>query len=131
MLKNRTTESVRKPLFAIVLAIAGAVMGAAWMRELPRDVFPDLSAPVFNIIVQNPAMSADELEMRVAIPFETALSGLPNVRRVRSSSTLGVVQVTIEFEPDADYSRSRQYVAERFGQVELPPGTDAPLLSGV
>jgi cobalt-zinc-cadmium resistance protein CzcA len=94
-------------------------------------VFPDLSAPVFNLIVQNPAMNADELEMRVAIPFETALSGLPNVRRVRSSSTLGVVQITIEFEPDADYARSRQYVAERLAQVELPPGTDAPLLSGV
>ena len=30
-------------------------------------------------------------------------SGLPNVRRVRSTSTLGVVQITIEFEPDADY----------------------------
>jgi cobalt-zinc-cadmium resistance protein CzcA len=131
MLGNLITASFRKPLVAIVLALAGAVIGTAWMRELPRDVFPDLSAPVFNIIVQNPTMNADELEMRVAIPFETALSGLPSVRRVRSSSTLGVVQVTIEFEPDADYPRSRQYVAERLAQVELPPGTDAPLLSGV
>ncbi|HEY0990176.1 MAG TPA: efflux RND transporter permease subunit, partial [Kofleriaceae bacterium] len=131
MLDRLITASFRKPLIAIVLAAAGAAMGAGWMRELPRDVFPDLSAPVFNLIVQNPAMNADELEMRVAIPFETALSGLPQVRRVRSSSSLGVVQVTIEFEPDADYARSRQYVAERMPQVELPPGTEAPLLSGV
>src|SRR5262245_47528200 len=113
MLESIITGSFRKPLVAIVLALAGAAMGAAWMRELPRDVFPDLSAPVFNVIVQNPAMNADELEMRVAIPFETALSGLPDVRRVRSSSTLGVAQITIEFEPDTDYARSRQYVAER------------------
>ena len=111
MLERLITASFRKPLIAIVLAIAGAAMGTVWMRELPRDVFPDLSAPVFNLIVQNPAMNADELEMRVAIPLETALSGLPNVRRVRSTSTLGVVQVTIEFEPDADYTRSRQYAA--------------------
>jgi cobalt-zinc-cadmium resistance protein CzcA len=131
MLASFITASFRKPVVAIVLALAGAAIGAVWMRELPRDVFPDLSAPVFNLIVQNPTMNADELEMRVAIPFETALSGLPGVRRVRSSSTLGVVQVTIEFEPDADYPRSRQYVAERLSQVELPPGSDAPLLSGV
>ncbi|HEX2688877.1 MAG TPA: efflux RND transporter permease subunit [Kofleriaceae bacterium] len=131
MLERLITASFRKPLIAIVLAIAGAAMGTVWMRELPRDVFPDLSVPVFNIIVQNPAMNADELEMRVAIPFETALSGLPQVRRVRSSSTLGVVQITIEFEPDADHARSRQYVAERMPQVELPPGTEPPLLSGV
>ena len=113
MLDKFITASFRKPLIAIVLALAGAAIGAVWMRELPRDVFPDLSAPVFNIIVQNPTMNADELEMRVAIPFETALSGLPEVRRLRSSSTLGVVQITVEFEPDADYSRARQYVAER------------------
>jgi cobalt-zinc-cadmium resistance protein CzcA len=131
MLESFITASFRKPVVAIVLALAGAVLGATWMRELPRDVFPDLSAPVFNLIVQNPAMNADELEMRVAIPFETALSGLPHVRRVRSSSTLGVVQVTIEFEPDADYARSRQFVAERLPQVELPPGSEPPLLSGV
>ncbi len=131
MLERFITASFKKPLVAIVLALAGAAMGAIWMGELPRDVFPDLSAPVFNVIVQNPTMNADELEMRVAIPFETALSGLPNVRRVRSTSTLGVVQVTIEFEPDADYTKSRQFVAERLPQVELPPGTDAPLLSGV
>jgi cobalt-zinc-cadmium resistance protein CzcA len=131
MLAHWITASFRRPVVAIVLAIAGAAIGAVWMRELPRDVFPDLSAPVFNIIVQNAAMNADELEMRVAIPFETALSGLPSVRRVRSSSTLGVVQITIEFEPDADYPRSRQYVAERMSQVELPPGSDTPLLSGV
>lgn len=131
MLDRFITASFKKPLVAIVLALAGAAMGAVWMRELPRDVFPDLSAPVFNVIVQNATMNADELEMRVAIPFETALSGLPNVRRVRSTSTLGVVQLTIEFEPDADYTRSRQYVAERMPQVELPPGTEPPLLSGV
>ncbi len=131
MLASFITASFKKPLVAIVLVIAGAVLGGVWMRELPRDVFPDLSAPVFNVIVQNAAMNADELEMRVAIPFETALSGLPAVRRVRSTSTLGVVQITVEFERDADYPRSRQFVAERLSQVELPPGTDAPLLSGV
>ena len=78
-------------------------------------------------------MGAEELETAVAIPMETALAGLPDVRRMRSSSQLGVSQVTVEFEPDADYYRARQLVAERMAQVaqQLPPGTDAPLLSSL
>jgi cobalt-zinc-cadmium resistance protein CzcA len=59
-------------------------------------VFPDLSAAVFNVIVQNPVMGAEELEASVAIPMETALAGLPEVRRIRSSSQLGVSRVTVE-----------------------------------
>src|SRR5262245_39809205 len=88
--------SFGKPLVAVVLVLACAAVGVVSLRDLPRDVFPDLSAPVFNVIVQNPAMGSEELETRVTIPLETALSGLPDVRRVRSASTLGVAQVTIE-----------------------------------
>ena len=96
-------------------------------------MFPDLSAPVFNVIAQNPAMGAEELETAIAIPLEVALAGLPDVRRVRSNSQLGVAQVTIEFDPSADYYRSRQFVAERVAQVsgQLPAGTDPPLISSL
>jgi len=131
MIQRFIVESFGKPLVALLLVIACSALGALSFRELPLDVFPDLSTPVFNVIVQNPAMGSEELETRVAIPIETVLSGLPDVRRVRSQSTLGVAQVTLEFEADADYARSRQFVAERLSQLELPPGTGEPLLSSL
>jgi len=122
-----------KPFLALLLVGAAVVLGAIAFQGLQRDVFPDLSAPVFNVIVQNPAMGAEELETGIAIPLESALAGLPDVRRIRSASQLGVAQVTVEFLPQADYYRSRQLVAERVGQAasELPPGTDAPLVSSL
>ena len=127
------TSAFRRPVFTILLVLVAAGFGAMSLQQLRRDVFPDLSAPVFNVIVQNPAMGAEELEAAVAIPLETALAGLPDVRRLRSSSQLGVSQVTVEFEPEADYYRARQLVAERISQVasQLPPGTDPPLLSSL
>ena len=126
-------SSFAKPVVALLLVGAGAVIGAMWLKDLRRDVFPDLSAPVFNVIVQNASMGAEELETAIAIPMEVALGGLPGVRRIRSSSQLGVAATTIEFEPDADYYRSRQLVAERVAQVtaDLPPGTDTPLVSSL
>src|SRR5215813_7737328 len=94
---------------ALVLVLAGSALGTTWLRDLPRDVFPDLSTPVFNVIAQNPAMGPEELETAIAIPLEVALAGLSGIRRVRSTSQFGVVQVV--------------------GQ--LPPGTDAPLVSSL
>lgn len=122
-----------RPLVPAITLLTAAALGAVWLQDLPRDVFPDLSAPVFNIIVQNPSMGAEELETAIGVPLEVALAGLPDVRRIRSNNQLGVSQVTVEFEPDADYFRSRQFVAERIGQVaaQLPPGTDPPLISSL
>jgi cobalt-zinc-cadmium resistance protein CzcA len=133
MTQRLIRESLQAPLLTVLLVAAGTTIGALWMQDLRRDVFPDLSAPVFNVITQNPAMGAEELETAIAIPLESALAGLPDVRRVRSSSQLGVAQVTIEFDPGADYYRARQFVAERVAQVsgQLPAGTDPPLLSSL
>src|SRR5581483_10903604 len=102
-----------RPALTVLLAVAATALGAMSLQHLRRDVFPDLSAPVFNVIVQNAAMGAEELETGIAIPLEAALAGLPDIRRVRSTSQLGVCQITVEFEPDANYYRARQFVAER------------------
>lgn len=133
MIERIITRSFARPVVALLLVLVGSAIGAVWLKDLRRDVFPDLSAPVFNVIVQNAAMGAEELETAIAIPMEVALTGLPDVRRVRSNSQLGVSSTTIEFEPDADYYRSRQLVAERVAQVtaDLPPGTEAPLVSSL
>src|SRR5688572_25841179 len=133
MTSRLMSAAFARPAFTILVVLVATAFGAVSFGQLRRDVFPDLSAPVFNVIVQNPAMGAEELEASVAIPMETALAGLPDVRRIRSSSQLGVSQVTVEFEAEADYYRARQLVAERIGQVatSLPPGTDAPLLSSL
>lgn len=133
MISRLIRRSFETPLPVALLVGAGVVIGALWMRELRRDVFPDLSAPVFNVITQNASMGAEELETAIAVPLEVALAGLPEVRRVRSNSQLGVAQVSIEFEPTADYYRSRQFVAERVAQIadELPSGTEPPLISSL
>lgn len=117
----------------LALAAAAVTLGVVWLTQLKRDVFPDLSAPVFNVIVQNASMGAEELETGIAVPLEAALAGLPDVRRVRSTSQLGVCQVTIEFESHASYFTARQLVSERIAQAvsSLPPGTEPPLVSSL
>ncbi len=133
MIEKILRASFAKPALTILLALVAAGAGAVWLGDLDRDVFPDLATPVFSVFVQNPAMGAEELETGVAIPLEAALAGLPEVRRIRSSSQVGVAQVRVEFEPDADYYLSRQLVTERVNQAarELPPGTGAPLVSSL
>src|SRR6185295_531889 len=133
MIDRIIRASAAKPALTVLLALAAVAAGAVWLGDLKRDVFPDLATPVFSVFVQNPAMGTEELETGVAIPLEVAMAGLPEVRRIRSTSQAGVAQVRVEFEPDADYYLSRQLVTERVNQAarELPLGTGAPLVSSL
>jgi heavy metal efflux system protein len=125
--------SYRRAPLTLLLTAAAAVAGTLAFQDLRRDVFPDLAAPVFNVIVQNAAMGAEELESEVAVPLEAALAGLPDVRRIRSTSQLGVTQATVEFEVQTDVRAARQLLAERVSQVagQLPPDSEPPLISSV
>ena len=68
------------PGVVLIAALGAALYGAVSFEELPRDVFPDLSAPVFNVIVQHSAMSAEELETAIAVPLETESPPRPVIR---------------------------------------------------
>jgi Cu/Ag efflux pump CusA len=38
--------ALARPTLVVMLVLAGTGLGSVWLRDLPRDVFPDLSAPV-------------------------------------------------------------------------------------
>jgi len=116
-----------------VLAVAAVwtIAGAASFLTLRRDLFPDLSLPTLNLLIQSPGRAAGDLELTVAQPAERALGGLPGVTRVVSTVQAEVVQIVVTFATDVDPWRARQLVAERLATVTggFPEGTGAPLVT--
>ncbi|MBP1770866.1 MAG: Cobalt-zinc-cadmium resistance protein CzcA [Holophagaceae bacterium] len=117
--------------WVFALALLWAAAGVASFATLKRDLFPDLTLPSLNLLIQSPGRAATELELTVAQPVEQAIGGLPGVKRVVSTVQAEVVQVVIAFEGDVDPWRARQLVAERLAGIAggFPEGTRAPLVS--
>ncbi|MGN6103506.1 MAG: efflux RND transporter permease subunit [Kofleriaceae bacterium] len=110
----------------LVLWLIVAIAAALTARKLQLDALPDLTNNQVQILTRAPGLTPEEVELRVSLPIETALGGLPGLSTHRSSSRYGLSAITAVFDDDVDVYRARQMVSERLAGVALPAGVDAP-----
>jgi len=107
--------------------------GVIAYTRMPKDIYPDLNAPLVKIITENPGMAAEDVERLISFPLECLLNGAPHVTRVRSESTTGSSVVTVEFDWGTNIYLARQIVSSKLELVagRLPLGTVGPILGPV
>src|SRR5262245_3864977 len=97
-----------------VLVVAG--LGA--MARLPIDAVPDVTNVQVQILTTSPALGPEEVEQFVTTPIEQAMSGLPELVEVRSTSKFGLSAVTVVFEDGTDIYFARQQISERLAAAK-------------
>ena len=125
--------SLKNRLLVCLLAIFISAAGIMIYRHMPKDIYPDLNAPIVNIITTNEGMAAEDIERLITFPLESLLNGSPHVVRVRSESTTGESVITVEFDWGTDIYLARQIVTGKLDILagELPVGTSRPTLGPV
>ena len=115
----------------VMVCILGFLLffgGLYAFHTLDIIAYPDPSAPMVELITQQPGWSAEEVERQITIPIEVALNGMPGLTDIRSLSIFGLSDIKIYFDFDSEIFRDRQEVLNRLTSVQLPAGA-APSLS--
>jgi HME family heavy-metal exporter len=117
------TASLRNRVFVLAASLLLVGLGTWLIPKLNVDVLPDLNRPTVTIQTESHGLAPEEVEQLVTVPLESAMQGLPGVTRVRSTSSLGLSFLYVEFEWGAEIYRARQQVAERLAsvQAQMPP----------
>jgi CzcA family heavy metal efflux pump len=110
----------------IALAVALLVAaGAVAFARLPRGLYPELAFPRVVVVATLPDATPEVVLLNVTRPLEEGLAPLLGVRRVRSKTIRGAVELSLQYEPDSDMVVALQQVQAKLGEVrsELPPAT--------
>ena len=109
--------ALRDRLLVIAVAVFLSALGAWTAISLPIDVFPDLDRPRVVIMTEAPGMAPEETETSVTFPIETAMNGGNGVQAVRSTSSVGLSIIYVEFGFGTNVHTARQIVNERLSMV--------------
>jgi multidrug efflux pump len=120
--------SVRRPVFAAVLAMLLTIIGVVGFLSLSVREYPDTDPPVVSVETAYTGAAASVIEARITQPIEEALSGIEGIETITSRSRDGVSDVSIEFRPGRDIDSAANDVRDRIGSVaeDLPEEAIAP-----
>src|SRR3974377_1910216 len=90
---------IRRPVFAIVIAIVIIILGIVAIPTLPIATFPEVVPPVIQISATYLGGNAIDLEKTVAQPIEEQLAGLDGMLYFLSSSANnGAITINVTFK---------------------------------
>ena len=120
--------SVRRPVFAAVLAILMVLVGVVGYLSLPVREYPDTEPPIVSVDTTYTGAAATVVESRVTQVLENALAGIEGIETLTSRSRDGQSQVTIEFAPGRSVDSAANDVRDRVGGAidDLPDEVLAP-----
>jgi len=130
MMRRIIATSLRFRFIVIALAAFMLIFGAAQVRAMPVDVFPEFAPPKVEIQTICIGLSAEEVEQLVTVPIEQSLAGIEGLETIRSKSVIQLSQVVLLFKPGTNELKARQLVAERLAQItpSLPTWAAPPVM---
>ena len=121
--------AVQRRYLMVAMFVAVFVGGLIAFQQLNIEAYPDPTPPMVDIVTQSPGLSAEEIERYITIPIEAGVSGIKNLRTIRTISLYGLSDVKLQFSFDYSYDEALQQVLNRLAQLPPLPGSVQPTIS--
>ena len=120
--------SVKRPVFAAVVAILLVLTGLVAFTRLSVREVPDVDPPIVSIETNYRGAAANVVESRITQVIEDRISGIEGVESITSNSQNGRSSISIEFAASRDIDAAANDVRDRIGAVlgNLPDEADPP-----
>ena len=122
---NRLSDlAVSKRSVTLLLAGALFIAGISAWGSLKQELLPDIEFPVITVIAPYPGAGSQDVADKVAEPIERAISGVPRLDTVQSTSANSIALVIAQFEYGTDVKEALAAIEEGIADAGLPDGVE-------
>ncbi len=119
---------IHRPVLTWVLTIAIILFGTISFTFLSVREYPNIDPSIISISTSYTGASAEVIESQITEPLEEAVSSVPGIRAINSTSREGRSGISIEFELGVDLETAANDVRDKVSGAigDLPPDADPP-----
>jgi len=122
---SRLSElSVAKRSVTLLLAGALFVAGISAWGSLKQELLPDIAFPVITVVAPYPGAGAEDVADQVAKPIEQAISGVPRLESLQSTSANSIALVVGVFSFGTDVDEVQAAIDENLAAAGLPEAVE-------
>ncbi len=120
--------SIRRPVATAMTFLAVLVVGIVSFYYLPVDLLPEIEYPRVTVYTNYGNVGPEEMEKIITDPIANALSGVPNVERMTSTSEEGESRVSMEFGQGTNLNAATNDVRAALDRIrdDLPVEAEPP-----
>ncbi|HXC58143.1 MAG TPA: efflux RND transporter permease subunit, partial [Steroidobacteraceae bacterium] len=125
--------SIRRPVFATVLALLLLIVGVMSALRLSIREYPDITQPNVSINVNYRGANASVIETRVTQVIENEVAGLEGVDKLTSQSRDERASINVQFNANRNMDSAANDVRDRVTRImaRLPDEADPPQIEKV
>src|ERR1035437_2845477 len=125
---NISELSLKRPILATVMNLMIILFGIIGFSYLGVREYPAIDPPIITVTTNYTGASADIVETQITEPLEKLINGIPGIKTISSTSSVGKSGITVEFNLNSDLETAANDVRDKVGQAIslLPADIDAP-----
>lgn len=114
--------ALSKRSVVLLLTVAVFLGGIYGWTNLKQELVPDVEFPIITVITPYPGVGANDVADQVTKPIERAISSIPRLERLQSTSANSISIVTAQFSFGTDVKDLRTTIEQNVPGAGLPPG---------
>ncbi len=125
---NISELSLRRPVLATVMSLFLILFGVIGFNFLGIREYPAIDPPLVSVMTSYAGANADIIESQITEPLEKSINGIPGIRTITSSSSVGSSMISVEFNLSSNLEAAANDVRDKVSQAvrNLPQDIDSP-----